>query len=314
MYTAEPVGGPVLFAPGPHPPFISYVNPPPLAAALRPLASLGWPAFARVWLGLTAVGLVLFAAICARAWTGRYALRPTLTALAVLFLMPPVLIAWQMQNVDVWVWVLVGIGVVHLSGAALAGAAFVKVVGVYVLPVLLWRNPRSWIGAAAITLLVAEIGLLSLGAEGSVLEWRIWLTRIAPVLGQGEFWPDATLVLDAGGRQVEAMRAPANLSLPLLPLQLLHGAGRLDVSGPLPLPARLWLTGMAFGMPLLAAILSRRQSVVGQITVVLTAALLSAPVLRLTYLPMLVPCVLVWWRTSPRAASQVAASPARSPS
>jgi hypothetical protein len=290
MFTAEPLGGPVLFDPGPHPPLMTYLYPPPLAAALKPLGQLSWPAFARIWLLVCAAAFWAFAAICVRAWTGPMRPRAVSATAGILFLTPPVMLAWGLQQADILVWVLIGAGTVWASGSALSGAAYLKVIGAYPLAFLLLRSRQAWYGLAWMTAAVALICLVSLGPRGTIDEWTIWLTRILPSLGQGEFW-DAPVSFDAFGESL-GWNLPGNLAPAVLPIRAL-GYGATDA---VPALGRVYLLVLGIGAPLVAGILTRRRPASHQITAVIAATLLAAPILRLTYLPMLVPGVLILWR------------------
>lgn len=172
-------------------------------------------------------------------------------------------------------------------GLALGLAAALKVLTGWGLLFAL-RGPHVWRGAALAVLAGIAVMLAGLGPDGAVAESVTWLRDVVPVLGQGEFWR-ADTDWSVAGVPIPGL-APGNLSLSFLPVQLLVGGP------PLPGAARVWLTVSSVGSPLLAGWMLRRRPLEQQVAGVLAAAVLFSPICRLNYLPMLVPCALVFYR------------------
>ena len=266
-----------------------YNYPPPLAAALRPLARLGYRRFAVVWQLVLAIGFWVFAAACGRIWSGTWALRPALMAGALVFFVPGVIHSWNMANADVLVWAVVAWALAtHGSerGAALASGTALKVLPVWG---LLWalRERRVWRGALAATLVALAVMLLGLGVSGAWRESVTWLTRVAPSLSQGEFWK-ANTSWSFAGHSIPDL-SPGNLSLSFLPVQLFA-----NPDTPLPGFVRAWLLFASIGGPLLVGFLLRKKSY--QIAAVIAASVVLSPICRLNYVPLLVPCALAFLR------------------
>jgi hypothetical protein len=223
---------------------------------------------------------------------------PWIVSQAVLFLglnlyhyCPGVVHSWNMGNADILVWALVAAALASQGarrGVTLTGAVALKVLPVWAL-LFAFRERRVWRGAALVALAAVGVTAAGLGPVGAWRESVTWLTRVAPVLGQGEFWRADTDWSIIGHRIPDL--SPGNLSLAFLPVQLL-----VEPGGPLTGIVRLWLTMMSVGGPLAAGWLTRRHTVAEQVAVVLTVSLLLSPILRINYLPALVPCALVWWR------------------
>lgn len=198
-----------------------YNYPPPLAAALRPLTHLGYLTFARVWLVLLSLAFWAFAAGCARIVRGHYHWRSTLTAGALLFFVPGVLHSWNMGNADLIVWACVGLGLAQAGrtrGAGLMTAALLKVTPVWAL-VFAARDRRAFQGGYFAFFAAGLATLAGLGPSGAVNESITFLTRVAPTLGQGEWWITGQQHWSLLGHSLPAL-SPGNLSLAFLPL---HG-------------------------------------------------------------------------------------------
>lgn len=81
------------------------------------------------------------------------------------------------------------------------------------------------------------------------------------------------------------------MSLAFLPLWI-AGFGESQT-----LAARLWLAFAGIGLPVLTGLVLRRRGADVQLAGVLAMTVLFAPILRINYLPMLVPCMLIFWRS-----------------
>lgn len=72
----------------------------------------------------------------------------------------------------------------------------------------------------------------------------------------------------------------------------------------------MWLAIAGFGFPLVAGYLLRQRPEL-QVAGVLAVSVLFAPILRINYLPLLVPCALVWWSRRPWRGRSLAEQAAR---
>lgn len=265
-----------------------YNYPPPLAAALQPLTYLDYVTFARVWLIVLSVAFWAFAAGCSRILVGRYAWRSALAVGGLLFFAPGVMHSWNMGNADLIVWACVALGLAHAGaarGGALMAASLLKVTPIWA-AVCAMRDRRALGGALAAFAFAGVVTLAALGT-GAVGESLTFLARVAPTLGQGEWWITGQQAWSILGHELPAL-SPGNLSLAFLPLHSFRDVGVL------PGWARVWLAIAGVGFPLLAGWALRNRPEM-QPAGVLAVSVLFAPILRISYLPMLVPCVLVWW-------------------
>jgi hypothetical protein len=272
-----------------------YNYPPPLAAVLNLMTYLGFVGFARVWLVILSAAYWTFAASCARIWTGKWGVRPTLVAGALLWFAPGVMYAWTLGNTDVIMWALAALAFVATQrgrGAALMSASLLKVTPIWAF--LFAARDRRVLTGGALTFAAAGVLTLAVFGLAAFTESWTWLTRVAPSLAQGEWWirgSDTTWSIL--GYELPNLSI-GNISLSFLPIQILHEAGVIGES--LPLAARIWLTGTSVGIPLVTGWRMRHTSPERQLAAVLVTSLLFSPILRISYLPMLVPCVLVLWR------------------
>jgi len=152
--------------------------------------------------------------------------------------------------------------------------AIIKIMPVRALAFSL-RQRNVWKGMVSVALGGVAVMLATLGPVGMASECWTWLTRIAPVISAGERWL-GTVTL--GPTLIPRWMMPDNMSLP----------NALGLS-----PA--WLAGVSLGVPLLGYV-TRHKSVSQQAAIVIAATILAGPVLRINYLPILVPCALVLWQ------------------
>lgn len=286
---ANPSVGKSIYHPIPEPGVFRqdpvYNYPPPLAAVLQPLTHLGFKAFARVWLVLISIAYFAFAASLAR-----MARVGTLTAAGLLWLCPGVVQAWNMGNADVIVWALVGWGFLHPW--LLAPAAVLKVLPCWAWGFRALRDRRTLLYG------LAFVGLaFGISATVGLEEWRVWLAHIVPTLSQGEWWIASGQTWTLLGVELPTL-SPGNLSLSFLPLQVYREAGNLPAWG------RLYLTVASIGVPLVVGYRMRGAPMDRQMAAVLVASVLLAPILRLSYLPLLIPCLLILRRTPVAAAGR----------
>jgi hypothetical protein len=106
--------------------------------------------------------------------------------------------------------------------------------------------------------------------------------------------------LNWSGRIELPIRAPGNLSLSMALVTLTESLGLWSYDGgSLPAVLRAWMLLAGTGIPILVAALTRKWSVEDSMGAVLLASLLFAPILRINYLPMLVPAAVLRWKQIP---------------
>jgi hypothetical protein len=207
--------------PGPHLPGRAiYVYPPPFAAAVAPTAGESYVPWARGWLLVVSVGFWVYAASVARLWTGRVGLRATLMAGAAMGSLPPVLEAMASAQVDILIWAAIGVAFAWrpARGAGLAFVAIVKIFSGWALAVWAVRDRRVIPGAAAVSAVALLACLAVLGPGRTVSETRVWITRVAPTLAQGQRDGRARASQTLLGRPVSET-LPANFSVAFFPYE-----------------------------------------------------------------------------------------------
>ncbi len=291
--------------PGPHAPDAWYYLYPPFLAsalALGPELPLVW--FARVWLFIVLAAYWTYAACLCKLASGRLTFHGTLIAGALLGFVPGVMHALNMGQADTLMWAMLGVGLAFpvVRGGAFTAAALTKVTGVWALGVAMLREGRRTVaGAAIITFVAVAIAVIALGLGGFIESCREWFTYVMPVLAQGQFDPgnpitELRLPFGLGALELPAI-IPNNLSISFLPIQLARWAGWWEYAGgPLPTAMRIYLTVAGVAAPVTAAWIFRRQPRDLHYALVITAALLFAPIFRVTNVPLLVAPVAILMR------------------
>lgn len=266
---------------GPHDPSavrFAYLYPPVLPAVLAPVVGFGQAAFVRVWLGLLLACVWLYGASLARISGGNW--KSVLVWTAVVFACPGTVRALGLGQADPVVWALVAaaLAIPAFDGAGVAAATILKVYPAPIAAAVVLRKPRAWKGAIVVTVLSLGVGATAFGAGGFVSAWHEWVRHVLPSVSQGQ------------------LTGHDNYSLSAFPLRVAYRAGWRP-TGALPLPLRVYLTGLAVGMPAIAFWAGRKREPVVQASAVLAASLLFAPLLRLSYLPLfLVPLAVACGR------------------
>jgi hypothetical protein len=210
--------------------------------------------------------------------------------------LPPVLEAMASAQVDILIWAAIGVAFAWrpARGAGLAFVAIVKIFSGWALAVWAVRDRRVIPGAAAVSAVALLSCLAVLGPGRTVSETRVWITRVAPTLAQGQRDGRARASQTLLGRPVSET-LPANFSVAFFPVWATERLGiwTYPGEGNLPAPARLWLMVCSFGAPLLAIVLTRRLPPDEQAAWVLVVALLAGPLVRPTYVPAVLPAILV---------------------
>jgi hypothetical protein len=125
------------------------------------------------------------------------------------------------------------------------------------------------------------VGIVIHGPTGYLAELATWLNDVGPTLSQGQF----NVVSVSSGSIIDAWMINGNISIPFVLVRILT-----DDPGPgvlIPVWARIYLTVVQFGVPFLTVYLTRDRPSAEQAAMVLTAAVLAAPILRGGYLPLL---------------------------
>jgi hypothetical protein len=278
-----------------------YLYPPFFASATALLPRMSYQGFARFWVFVMLAGFWVFAACLARIVEGRITFRGTLVAGAALQFVPGVATAMNMGQADVLIWAMVGVALAYpgLRGAGFMAAALAKVHGVWPMAAAALRDPwRTLRSAVPVALAAVGIAIFVLGPADFLKENATWFRDIAPTLGQGQLDPgdrSAELVLPGGlGRVDMPIVLPPNLSLSFAPLQLARSLGWWSPPpGNLGTPLRLYLILLGVGAPVLVGWLQRRRSVTMHSSLVLSAALLFAPILKITNLPLVLLPIVV---------------------
>lgn len=281
LYRPYPEYGPYLNASPEHrlPLQQCVSNLPPIYVLAAPLATLPFLTFARVWCLLVLLGLFVYAACLAHLATGRVSWPSFSVAIVLLGGLPGTLPALGMANIGPVLWALFGLALVslRLRGGMFAAVALVKVHTMWPLAVASWHDRARVYVPAAIVLLVGLLaGALAPGGFGAWLDWVRYAAPNAPA--QGTF-------------------NHANISISFAGLRLARMLGWHYTTGPLPLAARLYLSAMGIGAPLVTIRLVRRLEHALQYACITTAAVLFAPLCWLSYLAYGLAAVALTYRS-----------------
>lgn len=298
MYEPLPPRGPHRM--GPH-----YLYPPILA----PLLSWGPDDDSRfvqqTAYVLSLIGIVLFVI-----GVSRFARVPVLIvspiALLLAMKLPPVIWTLDSANISVFVsgCVAAGLALAVPRGVPLLTlAAALKVTPMWAVFTLAFREPRRAMTPLIVTTAVlAAAAMITIGPVAFLEATRTWLHDVAPTLSQGQFTSGYFTVGDVE-RPLVTFLVQGNVSPVFAPLYLLGD----PFPGELPGWARAYLTIAGIAIPLVVAWITRRLVPAEQAAVVLAAATLAAPILRLSYLPLVLPAIIVgvrgWIRRRRSAAS-----------
>lgn len=278
LYWPWPDYGPHIMTPGHRYPHNRYPYPPFFIATLAPLAKLPVATFARVWYVVLYAGFFAYAASLARLATGRITLGRLVVAAAVLAATPGAQLALMVANVEPVLWALFGLALAFswARGFGFMASAMVKLYGAW--PLLVATSREGWgvlRGAAVALGLGSLVCAVVLGPAVFVNGLLDWARYMVPVVGQGTF-------------MVDRVHGGANVSLSFAGLRVARSFGWEYQPGPLPGWARLYLTLLGIGAPLLCAWLTRRiENSVLRYGLVTIAAVLFAPLCWTTYLPLL---------------------------
>ena len=257
-----------------------YLYPPPLAAILSPVATWSYRTFDRAWLLLNLAAFWAFAAALGRIALGRWSAAGSLRWGAALFFWPGAVLSIHYGNIELVILALVALAlaVPVSAGGALGLAAAVKITPGWGLLPFLARRPRSTALGLAVAGAVCFAGSAAVFGMGQLqsLVWQ-WTHFVMPTVAQGQFWGERLAGLMSRTRPVDYF---GNLSPSFAPVQLAVMAGWDYTGGPLPFVVRTYLTSVAFAAPVAAAWLTRSWSLRFQSAVVVTAAMLAAPIVR----------------------------------
>ena len=250
-----------------------HLYPPFLATAVAPLTALSFTTFARLWY------LPLLAAFWIYAWCLARLVLPRPNAWSVLIagealgLTPGAHRAVALGQIDPVLWALFGLAlaVPAVRGAAFSASAAVKLYAGWPLLFAIRREGRG-VFLQGLTVLLA--GVLASGLTLGFGVFLDWAHYVLPIVGQGTFNRD-------------------NVSLSFAALRLIRLLGWAYVPGPLPDWARLYLTTVGIGAPLLTGWLTRRGNRNLQYGCVGAAAIMFGPLCWTSYLPILLSPVAV---------------------
>lgn len=261
LYQAWPGYGPDQF-------LDRYFYPPPFAAFIAPLRHLSPLAFSNLWYLLLLAAFWIYAWCLARLACRRLSVMKVLAAGLILWAFPFGRLAMTYGNAEPFVWALFGVALTAGAtgrGIAFSVAALIKIHPVLTLLIACRREGKPVVLPAAITLTAGFcLGILVFGFEA----YRDWWIAVPSVVGQGSF-------------------NHANFSLSFAGLRLAREFGWEYTSGPLPLPARLYLMVMGLIGPGIAVYLSRRWQPKLQYAFVANATILFVPLCWHMYLPLL---------------------------
>jgi hypothetical protein len=266
-----------------------YLYPPPFAAALS-LARLNRASTYTLMVGVSAAACLVFGWGIARL-AGWRSIWVALVVSGVLLVFPGSLELVVTGNIQAFVDALVASALVlptaPAAGLLISGAAL-KVTPFWAAAVALVRGGRRALaGGAAVASIICVLTVAALGFDGTLSASRTWLTQVAPTLSQGQF--------DSEGGWTYW-----NFSPVFAPVMFLVDEPPIGQS--IPAAARIYLTALQLMIPLLTIWLTRRLPWRDQAGWVMVAATLSAPILRLGYMPiLLIAPALLWRRARSRA-------------
>lgn len=243
-----------------------FFYPPPFLLLARPLAELPFLWFCRVWYLLLLAAFWIYAATLGALATGGWNWRPTLIAALAVGLCPPTYIALGYGNFEPVMWACYGLAFsTRLRAAPLALAAMMKLHPIWALFLVIHHGGKRAF-FPALTILLAGFGL------------GIWLCGVQNALG---WWPATSPVISQGTFLRE------NWSLSFAVLRVLRIFGWNYSGGPLPNPARLYLSLTALLAPLSTLYFTRRKPLDLRLALTASATILFAPLCWHMYIPLL---------------------------
>jgi hypothetical protein len=247
---------------------------PPFLLLTRPLVEFGYQGFSRIWVLLIISAYWVYAAALAKIATGKWDWKATLVFGMLISIVFHGDQALQVGQFEPFMWMMLGLALATKCRAGwLALAMLVKIHPMWVLGLALYHGKaRAWKQMLWFTIpvLLASVWLVGLD------NWAMWWPSTAPVASQGTF-------------------LRFNWSLSFYVLRLTHYVGWLEVSPPLPIWAKAFLSVCAVAGPVLTAFMARRTSSQMQLALVASAGVLFAPLCWMIYTPALLLPVAVWW-------------------
>ncbi len=246
--------------------------PPFLTVALVPLLPIGDLAFYRGWFVVLVASLAVYAATLCKLATGAINLRGTCAAVAALAFYPGTWAPFNTGNVDPVLFASFGIALAYPSarGSGFMAPALVKLYGIWPLALAVKLEGRRVLLGGVVTLgLGVLMSSLILGPVEFLEASLSWFRWLLPTAGQGTWhrW---------------------NVSLSFGVLRLLEAAGAWEyVEGPLPLPAKLFLTIMGAAAPIATMLLTKTLVPRLRYALVICAAVLFSPLCWIGYTPLL---------------------------
>ncbi len=251
-----------------------FFYPPPFLLLTRPLVELNYLWFGRVWLLIVLAAFWIYAACLARLATGKISWKTVLLAGMCIDLCQGY-VAIGLGNFEPVMWACYGLAFsTRFRAVPLAFAAMMKLHPVWTLALVIKNEGRHALFPAASVLLAGfGAGIWLCGLQNSLN----WWPATSPVVSQGTF-------------------NLANVSLSFALIRVFEAIGTLDAHSPLPVWARVYLSLMALGAPLLTLIFSRKWPLELCYALTASATILFAPLCWMIYLPLLLAPAAIWYR------------------
>jgi hypothetical protein len=282
-----------------------YIYPPVLVGWIAAAPRAEYVTFARIWIMLLAGCWWVYAVCLSKIATGVVGLRGTLVAGAVLSLMPGGLGTLGVGQADALIWAFAGLAFAfpRMRGAGLLVGAAVKPYLVWAALVGVLRTWRFWRWTLVAALLASVGPILAFGPFGFLRLSLEWVSDVAPTVSQGQFHdPTGLVTLRTPWREIALpYLLPPTLSVTYLPLEVARALG-WQPSGDLPFLVRLYLLVVSAGAPLTVAWLLRRRDPSEQLSWTLVAAILFSPMVRSSYLPLLLIPAAIHYRNARKSA------------
>jgi hypothetical protein len=282
LYWAWPDYGPhVLTAAQPEYPAERMPYPPFLSAALSYVSGVGLGPTAVLWHTLVFSSVFVYGWCLARL-AGRSDMIAVGFSVAVVLSMPHTFAALSYGNVEPILWAMFGLALLSpkARGAGFSAITMIKLYGAWPLLFALHREFRRIVTSASIMIAVgAGLAALALGSIGVMEGFKDWVRYMLPVVGQGTFHP-----------------SNVSISFATVRVSLLLGLWEYT-PGPLPIPARVYLSVVAIAVPVTVGWWARRLQPPMQYSLVTCAAVLFSPLCWATYLPLLLAPAAIGLRT-----------------
>ncbi len=250
-----------------------FFYPPPFLLLTRPLASLDFLWFSRVWTLLLMLAFWVYAACLSKMATGKVGWKAVLIAGMCINLCPKGYITMAFGNFETVMWACYGLAFsTRFRTAPLAFAMMMKLHPVWTLLLVLQNGgKRSFFVASSVLIAGIGGGLWICGLQNSLN----WWPSTSNVVSQGTFWD-------------------GNVSVSFALLRVISALGWNYDGGILPLWAKAYLGIVALAAPLLTIYFSRRKPLELRLALTACATILFAPLCWTMYLPLLLSPAAIW--------------------